>query len=465
MPQSSQSIRPQSVRPVPPVSAGPTRWQLFTARLPPTSRAKDINAYPFFRGGISRGAWRFYMYRLTPVCGWFLTLTLLFFMFGYNTLDLQAYIPFAYALGIWCVTICCALVFKPRVTLKVQHASRLRAGEILQVEVEVRQQKQMLGATMTLVPHRLPPALDMTPEEGTQIPALGRGQTVHVRLGIRCTQRGLYHWQGFRVECNFPFGLLRSYRPYIQQHDVLVYPSFTRLTRLQIPTSLRYQPGGVVFASTIGESLEYIGNREYREGDNIRDIDWRATARLNLPIVREYREEYFLRVGVVLDTHLPTSHNGKPMKYREREAQQENFERAVSLTAAVSDYMARSDYIVDLFAAGPNLFHLTSGRSLAYLDQILDILACVEGSAAEPFDILEPEIVENLAQITTIVCIFMDWNAARQAFVRRLQREGTAIKAIVVRDSACTLEPDAADIPGGLIVLTSVIMQSGVEEL
>lgn len=465
MPQAPPSSHLSSSQPILPAVAGQSGWQLFVARLPPTSRAKDINTYPFFRGGISRGAWRFYMYRLTPVCRWFLALTLLFFILGYNTLDVQLYVPFAYALGIWCVTICCAFLFKPRVTLTARHASRLRAGEILPIDIEIRQQKQMLGATMTVIPHRLPLALDVTPEEGAQVPPLARGQIAHVRLGIRCTQRGLCQWQGFRVECDFPFGLLRSFRPYLQRHDVLVYPSFPRLTRLQIPTSLRYQPGGVVFASTLGESLEYIGNREYREGDNIRDIDWRATARLNVPVVREYREEYFLRVGVVLDTHLPTAHNGRKLKYDEREAQKENFERAVSLTASVSDYMARSDYIVDLFAAGPNLFHLTSGRSLAYLDQILDILACVEGSSSEPFDILEPEILENLAQITTIVCIFMDWNEARQGFVRRLQREGTAIKVIIARDSACTLEPDAADIPGGIIVLTSANLQSGIEDL
>ena len=49
----------------------------------------------------------------------------------------------------------------------------------------------------------------------------------------------------------------------------------------------------------------------------------------------------------------------------------ESFERAVSVAASVADFMARQEYLVDLFAAGPNLYHLTAGRSLAYLDQIL----------------------------------------------------------------------------------------------
>ena len=83
-----------------------------------------------------------------------------------------------------------------------------------------------------------------------------------------------------------------------------------------------------------------------------------------------------LRAAVILDTHVP---GGLGRAAQER---RDAFERAVSVAAAVSDFMARQDYLVDIFAAGPNLYHLTAGRSLAYLDQILDILACVNASPA-----------------------------------------------------------------------------------
>ena len=442
-----------------------TNQQILAAGWPSGSRAKDISQHPLFRGAISRWAWRFFCYRFTQPARWFLTLSLLCMTFGSNSLDLQIYVPFTYAFGIWLVAFFCALLIKPRVALSAHHAERIRAGETLPVEVEVRQQRHLLGAAMTLIPHCLPLALDAVPEDGLRLPALARGQKTRARIGIRCTKRGLYTWKGFRVECDFPFGMIRAFRTYAQRHDVLVYPAFTRLTRLQIPASLRYQPGGIALASNLGESFEYIGNREYREGDNVRDIDWRATARLNLPIVREYREEYFLRVGVVMDTYAPDRVNGKLLSVKALLAQRDNFERAVSLAAAVSDYMARSDYIVDLFAAGPNLYHLTAGRSLAFLDQILDILACVEASPDEPFATLEPEIAENLAQITTIVCIFLDWDETRRAFVERLRREGTSVRVLVVRDIPCALPPDADDIPGGVRILSKSDFLSGVEEI
>ncbi|HEX2973224.1 MAG TPA: DUF58 domain-containing protein, partial [Tepidisphaeraceae bacterium] len=202
---------------------------------------------------------------------------------------------------------------------------------------------------------------------------------------------------------------------------------------------------------------EFIGNREYREGDNVRDIDWRATARLCKPIVREYRDEYYLRVAVVLDTHIP-----KGAKASDREA----FEGAVSVAAAISDFMARQEYLVDLFAAGPNLYHLTAGRSLAYLDQILDILACVQENPAEPFEVIEPEIMENLSRITTVICVFLDWNPARRDFVERLRQQGAGVKVVIARDGACTLNPLAEDDRSGpIVVLSRADFKRGIEEL
>ena len=164
-----------------------------------------------------------------------------------------------------------------------------------------------------------------------------------------------------------------------------------------------------------------------------------------------------LRVAVILDTHVPK--NAKP-------AARDAFERAVSVSAAVSDYMARQDYLVDLFAAGPNLYHLTAGRSLAYLDQILDILACVRENPQEPFAVIEPEILENLSKITTIICVFLDWNDSRRAFVHRMAEQGAGVKVIIVRDGRCTMDPIAeGDVLGEIPVIGEKEFKAGIEEL
>jgi len=306
----------------------------------------------------------------------------------------------------------------------------------LHVDVEVEQMGRLRGADLVVIPHRLPGPIDSVPDEGVMLGDLRRGHISRVRIGLRCTKRGAYLLRGFRVETGFPFGILRARRTFRDERQLLVLPKFSPLARLLLPTGRRYQPGGVALASVIGESFEYLGNREYREGDNPRDIDWRATARMQRPIVREWVEEYMLRVAVILDTHVP-----KELARRELQERREAFERAVSVAAAVSDYMARQDYLVDIFAAGPNLYHLTAGRSLAYLDQILEILACVDENPDEPFEVIEPQIAEMMSRISTVICVLLDWNEARREFVHRLSVQGVAVKVIILRDGACSIDP------------------------
>jgi uncharacterized protein (DUF58 family) len=375
----------------------------------------------------------------------------LFFGYGSTSLELQVFVPLLYLCVLWSVAFFVMLLERPRAELKVQHASRTRAGDSLPIEVEIIS-RRATARDWRVTAHRLPRGLELDSPRGAMLPTLKRGQSGRVGLSLKAGRRGAYELRGWRVETDFPFGLLVASRVWKSDSLLLVHPRWTPLQRLELPAGRRYQPGGVAMATARGESLEYIGNRDFREGDDVRHVDWRATARLQTPIVREYREEYFLRAAVVLDTFADSA-----------DPDHENFERAVSLCASVSDYMAREDYLVDLFAAGPQIYHLTSGRSLAYLEQILDILACVEISQAAPFENLEPEIESLLAQITTIICVFLDWTPERRAFVERLAHEGAAIKILIARDTPPLLEWENERFE--IILVPRIWYQSGVMEL
>ena len=428
------------------------------ARWPPLAPSKDIGDHLFLRGGVSRWLWRIYTQRFTSAGRWFLLVSLIFIMYGGASLQLQAYVTAIYILAIWMVAVAGVLAYRPRVRISSSSPPRICAGETLSIDVRVEQLGRLRGADLTLIPHRLPADIDALPPEGVALEDLRRSQVANVRVLLRCSLRGCYTLRGFRVESGFPFGILRARRIFAEQRTLLVYPAFTPLARLLLPMSRRYQPGGVAMTSHLGESFEYLGNREYREGDNPRDIDWRATARATRPIVREWVEEYMLRAAVILDTHVPPTLRGKLARSR-REA----FERGVSICAAVSDYMAGQDYLVDLFAAGPNLYHLTAGRSLAYLDQILDILACVEESSDEPFEAIEPPLAALLERLSTVICVFLDWDEARRNFALRLRSAGISVKVIIVTDRRCALNPAAdADLLGEVPIITGEQFQQGI---
>ena len=429
--------------------------------LPPLSPSKDHAGYPLLSGGISRWLWRVYSQRLTTAGRWLLLATAVFVGYGGTSLQLQGYMLAGYAAALWLVAGVAMYLYKPRVALTAHLCDRVCAGETLPIDIDLEQRGRARGADLVVLPHRLPAPIDSVPDQGILLPDLARGKRTRVRIGLKCTRRGAYTLKGFRVESGFPFNILRARQIFLEERKLLVYPRFTPLTRLTLPTGRRYQPGGVALASELGESFEYLGNREYRQGDNVRDIDWRATARVGRPIVREWVEEYMLRVAVILDTHIPAD-----PPHRTTEHRRDDFERAVSIAAAVSDYMARQDYLVDLFAAGPNLYHLTAGRSLAYLDQILDILACVDENPNEPFETIEPQIAELLSRISTVICVFLDWNETRRQFVHRMHAQGAAVKVIILRDTRCTFDPTTeSDILGQTPVISKAAYDNDIEEL
>jgi uncharacterized protein (DUF58 family) len=417
-------------------------------------RTKEISYHPYFLGGISRWIWRFYMYRLTGPGRWLACLTVVFVVLGAASIDLPIFEPFVYAFSLWLVATGIAFLLPPRA--KLEYAVPARVG--VNSEAPIRVQITCTGKTSivegTVIPMRLPPYIDCIPPTGIPVRELKRGEQLVGYVSLICRKRGNYTLKGFRVESAFPIGLLHGYTDCWHTSNLLVYPTFQELTSMDLPIGSRYQPGGVALASKLGESLEYIGNREYREGDNIRDIDWKATARLTRPITREYREEYFHRVGVIQDTYVPKG----------RRDRDEDFERSISICAAVSDYMAREEYIVDLFAAGPNLYHLTAGRSLAFQDQILDILACIEPAVAEPFQIVEPELLEDLSKLTTVICVMLDWNETRRDFVERV-RQVCSVKVIIVRSAPCTLDPSSESASLSLRLIDQQKFDNGVGEL
>ena len=226
-----------------------------------------------------------------------------------------------------------------------------------------------------------------------------------------------------------------------------------------MPQGRRQQPGGVAYVANRGESIEYVGNREYRNGDNVRDIDWRATARLSRPIVREYREEFFLRAAIVLDTNVPrVSGQFDPARCAD-------FERAVSLCAACGDYLNRADYLVDILATGPTLHHLMAGRGLISLDQMLDILAGVEADAAGHWGRFGERVGRaRRTDRQRRLSVFLDWDESRRAFAATLLENGSALKIVIVRDEAPTLAV-ADSWPGEVLLLGREEFAASVREL
>jgi hypothetical protein len=107
--------------------------------------------------------------------------------------------------------------------------------------------------------------------------------------------------------------------------------------------------------------------------------------------------------------------------------------------------------VVDILAAGPDLYEVSTGRSLGYLDNVLDVLACLEPSPAAPFESIGPALFGRLERLTTVVAVMLEWDDAREAFLRQVRALGVAVRVFLVHEGTTRkpwagISPDLADI-------------------
>ncbi len=387
---------------------------------------------------------RLYYRRLTARGRYLAWLTLIVGFVGIDTRQSMAYILFAIAGGPLLVAALWVLTRRrPKVELRAAFPERLTAGRAAAVRIEASTSDA--AAVGPLVagwgwPGTGGPGLRLEPREAFfECAADGRGQ---VRFEICAERRGRYVLPDLGVGRTDPLGLLSSRRVRQQGRVLLAYPRFFHLDALPLPAGRRYHPGGVPLASSLGDSTEFVSTRDYREGDPLRRIHWRSWARCGKPVVKEYCEEYFARVALILDTYLPL---------RPRPAEREAFEAGISVLASIADHMSRSEEIVDIFAAGPQLYELSAGRSLGSLASVLDVLACLTPCHEPAFEVLGPRLLERLERLTTVVAVVLDWDDGRERFLRQLRGRGIAVRVFLVRGTKARRQTAAAEAELGAI--------------
>jgi len=356
---------------------------------------------------------------------------------GLVTLLVPVYVVFTTA-GIMLLAISAGgLIFRPRVEVIGRLPEKIIAGQPVQVGYELRNRSRLPAYDISLGFFELPSTLQEVDAEG-YLPELRGGARAEYPVTIQASRRGMYVVAEPRCYCSFPFNLFRVGRRTRRQSRLLVVPQDTPIGPLAMSVSQRYQPGGIALASHVGESPEYIGNREYRSGDAPRRIDARAWARLAQPAVKEYNEEYYYHVAVVLDTHVG-------FRFLRGPGATAAFEAAVSLTASVGESLSRGEWIIDFFAAGPDLYVFRSGRHTAHFESLLEILACVGHCRRNPFEVVTPALAGELTNTSAVVFVLLDWDRSREQLVRMALEAGCGVRVYLVREKATSLDTTEAE--------------------
>jgi uncharacterized protein (DUF58 family) len=119
---------------------------------------------------------------------------------------------------------------------------------------------------------------------------------------LRPVRRGDLRSDGVTVRSIGPLGLAGRQRSHPVEGQVRILPPF--LSRKHLPSRLARlrEIDGLLPVLIRGQGTEFDSLREYVVGDDVRSIDWRATARRADVVVRTWRPERDRRVVIVLDT-------------------------------------------------------------------------------------------------------------------------------------------------------------------
>jgi uncharacterized protein (DUF58 family) len=119
---------------------------------------------------------------------------------------------------------------------------------------------------------------------------------------VRPVERGDHRFGPTDVRARSPLGLLERQTRAGEPETVRVYPNFAALTRFAIAaTDNRLSQIGILQRRRRGEGMEFHQLRDYRIGDSLRSIDWKASSRMGRMIAREYEDERDQSIVFLLD--------------------------------------------------------------------------------------------------------------------------------------------------------------------
>ncbi len=119
---------------------------------------------------------------------------------------------------------------------------------------------------------------------------------------VKPTERGEYKFGKLRVFIRSPLNLVQRRFTFEEDTLVPVYPSFIQMKKFEMyAISNRLTDLGIKKIRRVGHTMEFERIKEYVRGDDVRSINWKATARSGDLMVNQYQDERSQQIVSVLD--------------------------------------------------------------------------------------------------------------------------------------------------------------------
>jgi uncharacterized protein (DUF58 family) len=279
-------------------------------------------------------------------------------------------------------------------------------GDRVRIDLEVEAPTGL--APPTLVAHESPGPLG---EQRVELRRVGRRRFAG-SYDLSAVPRGRYAFDAMRLTVQDPFGLARSQLVAGELQALVVYPRLVPLERLFSEGAAHAQDGRrLLLRRPTGYELHSV--REYVEGESLRKVHWRSTARRGRLMVKELEDAPRDEVAVLLDGHA---------------AHGEAFEVAVRAAGSVLlAHVRRGRRCALVVNSAARESHAVTSES--DWRRVLEILAGAEPNARTPaFALLQADggVAARSLEVV-VVTAAVDVPLADRLVQRTLSRRGAAV--------------------------------------
>ncbi len=214
---------------------------------------------------------------------------------------------------------------------------------------------------------------------------------------VRPTERGVYSFGSLNVFASSPLGLLSKKYTFDTSKEIPVYPSFLQLRKYDlIAFTNRLFEYGLKKIRRIGHTMEFEQIKDYIQGDDIRNINWKATAKKGQLMVNQFQDEKSQPIYSVID-------KGRVMKMPFEGLSLLDY--AINATLVISNIALKKNDKAGMFSFSNSIENrVAAERRSSQMNLILETLYNLETNFVESdFSRLYVDIKRNLNQRSLIL--------------------------------------------------------------
>lgn len=275
----------------------------------------------------------------------------------------------------------------------------------------------------------------------------GPEENHRINHSVKCKRRGFYTLGNIEVSLFDPLRLFETLLHFDKTMDLKVYPKLISIEKISIKAKEFF--GNISVNLTTNEdytSLDRI--REYRQGDVLKRVHWKASAKRNELMVKEFDLSADSKVSVIV--------NGFKGAYQEGDSLTDEYVASVALSICHHFLLEKTD--VTLMTNGYQSKQ-TDGKDVMQYRMFRDHLAQYEAMSSQPFNqfvkrslqrsyygssviLVTPVIDDNLiGMLTKKDKAYLDWNIVyvsnsdeNNEAVNYLQQHGISILQVEPND-------------------------------